>query len=84
MPITYIAKDFTEGAGSLYQKYLFSSNSATDLLPYNERISQIILTSKGGRIHFGNFYLGKPLLTNYLGRYEGQAGGSGKPLRNTF
>ena len=24
MPITYIAKDFTEGAGSLYQKYLFS------------------------------------------------------------
>jgi hypothetical protein len=27
------------------QKYLYSSNSATDLLPYNERISKIILTS---------------------------------------
>jgi len=66
------------------QKYLYSSNSATDLLPYNERISQIILTSKGGRIHFGNFYLGEPLLTNYLGRYQGQPGGGGKPLRNSF
>jgi hypothetical protein len=66
------------------QKYLYSSNSATDLLPYNEKISQIILTSMGGRIHFGNFYLGKPPLTNYLGRYEGQPGGGGKPIRNSF
>ena len=66
------------------QKYLFASNSADDVLPYNERISQIILTSLGGRIHYGNFYLGKPLITNYLGRFEGQPGGGGAPIRNRF
>jgi hypothetical protein len=66
------------------QKYLFASQSSTDLLPYNERISKTILTSLGGRIHYGNFYLGEPLATNYLGRYEGQPGGGGVPIRNRF
>jgi len=38
----------------------------------------------GGITQFGNFYLGKPLLINYLGRTEGQPGGSGSPPRNSF
>ena len=66
------------------QKYLFASQSSDNVLPYNERISQIITTSLGGRIHYGNFYLGQPLVTNYLGRFEGQPGGGGAPIRNRF
>jgi hypothetical protein len=38
----------------------------------------------GGVTQFGNFYLGKPLALNYLGRTEGQPGGSGTPPRNSF
>ena len=66
------------------QKYLFASQGVADLLPYNERISKTILTSLGGRIHYGNFYLGEPLSANYLGRYQGQPGGGGTPIRNRF
>jgi hypothetical protein len=66
------------------EKYLFGSSSPSEVLPYNERISLIILASKGGRIHFGNAYLGEQDATNYLGRYEGQPGGGGKPIRNKF
>ena len=68
------------------QKYLFASQTADVVLPYRERITQIITSSlgKGGRIHYGNFYLDKPLVTNYLGRFEGQPGGGGAPIRNRF
>jgi hypothetical protein len=66
------------------QKYLYGSQSSDNVLPYSERISQIITTSLGGRIHYGNFYLGQPLITNYLGRFEGQPGGGGVPIRNKF
>ena len=38
----------------------------------------------GGTTQFGNFYLGQPLSLNYLGRTEGQPGGSGIPPRNRF
>jgi hypothetical protein len=38
----------------------------------------------GGQIQFGNFYLGKPLQLNYLGRMEGQPGGGGVPPKNKF
>ena len=38
----------------------------------------------GGITQFGNFYLGKPLYLNYLGRMEGQIGGSGAPPTNNF
>jgi len=37
-----------------------------------------------GITHFGNFYLGKTNTLNYLGRMEGQSGGSGSPPRNKF
>jgi hypothetical protein len=66
------------------EKYLFGSSSPSEVLPYNERISLIILASKGGRIHFGNAYIGKPVIGNYLGRFEGQPGGGGTPIRNRF
>jgi hypothetical protein len=33
---------------------------------------------------YGNFYLGKPLNINYLGRIEGMPGGSGMPPINRF
>lgn len=66
------------------QKYIYAFNSNASLLSYNRRISQKINTSLGGKIHFGNFYLGKPSVYNYLGRTEGQLGGGGIPIRNTF
>ena len=48
----------------------------------NARISQAISNNLGGKIMWGNF--GTPSSLNYLGRVEGQPGGGGKPLRNTF
>ena len=49
-----------------------------------QRISQVINNSVGGKTFFGNYYLGEPVVFNYLGRVEGQPGGSGMPLRNKF
>ena len=42
---------------------------------------------KGGRIQFGNTYLGNSnggFGLNYLGRLEGMPGGSGAPFKNKF
>ena len=50
----------------------------------SQRISQVINSSVGGSTQFGNYYLGEPVVFNYLGRVEGQPGGSGAPLRNRF
>jgi hypothetical protein len=49
-----------------------------------QRIAHLINVSTSGNIQFGNYYLGKPVVFNYLGRTEGQIGGSGFPLRNHF
>ena len=49
-----------------------------------QRISRVINNSVGGSTQFGNYYLGEPVIFNYLGRVEGQPGGSGAPLRNRF
>lgn len=66
-------------------------NKANDLKQgYNDpsiseasRISQRIQQSNlGGKITFGNLY--KPVTLNYMGGWEGQPGGSQKPLRNKF
>ena len=48
----------------------------------NIRVSQLLSNNLGGKITWGNF--GTPAALNYLGRIEGQPGGSLKPLRNTF
>ena len=61
-----------------------SSQQLLDNVSNNRRISQTIISNRGGRIQFGNYYLGQPVVANYLGRYEGQPGGSGAPLRNKF
>jgi hypothetical protein len=50
----------------------------------SQRVAQVINSSVGGSTHFGNYYLGEPVVFNYLGRVEGQPGGSGAPLRNRF
>ena len=72
-----------------------SSFSNHSNLSYKMRLSQILKLDgysqqigKIGRINgktqFGNFYLGKPLQLNYLGRSEGMPGGSGMPPKNQF
>ena len=48
----------------------------------NNRISQILTGTLGGKTTFGNF--NRPANLNYLGSWEGQPGGSNKPLRNRF
>jgi hypothetical protein len=48
----------------------------------NQRITQILTGTLGGKTTFGN--LNKPVNVNYLGGWEGQPGGSFKPLRNKF
>ena len=48
----------------------------------NNRISQILTGTLGGKITYGNFY--KPVTINYLGGWEGQPGGLPRPLRNRF
>ena len=47
-----------------------------------QRISQILQTSVGGRITFGNS--NNALLINNLGGIEGQSGGLPRPPRNKF
>ena len=49
-----------------------------------QRISGVINNTVGGSTQFGNYYLGEPVIFNFLGRVEGQPGGSGAPLRNRF
>jgi hypothetical protein len=63
----------------------FSSQSITPNISNAQRVSQILRRNiGGGNTHFGNYYLGEPVVFNYLGRVEGQPGGSGAPLRNRF
>ena len=47
-----------------------------------QRISQQLQHPLGGTTVFG--INGNPIPLNYLGRREGQSGGSGAPIRNTF
>ena len=50
----------------------------------NMKISILINTSLGGKIVFGNSYLGQPPRIDALGSIEGQAGGSFSPIRTNF
>jgi hypothetical protein len=67
-----------------YDKNTIGSDSPSQRVSNNVRISQIINYSKGGKTQYGNFYLDQPLNLNYLGRTEGMPGGSGKPPVNSF
>jgi hypothetical protein len=79
------ADDITEGTlcGCIQQKANnikqgWNNPSQTE----NTRIAQILTGTLGGRTTFGNF--NRPVTINYLGSWEGQPGGSLKPLRNKF
>ena len=51
------------------------------------RIANVINTNGLGNsknTRFGNDYTNRPLLVTYLGKTEGQPGGSGAPPRNKF
>jgi len=65
-----------------YDKTVVGSDSPSVRISNSRRISQIINYTKGGKIQYGNFYLGQPLNVNYLGRIEGMPGGSGSPPTN--
>jgi hypothetical protein len=60
----------------------YDSNSNFSNLSGNRRIAQVLSSTLGGKLRFGNFYLNEPINVNYLGRTPGQPGGSGRPLRN--
>lgn len=64
--------------------YKFSTQENSGNQSSKQRMSNTIKNTIGGKTVFGNFYLGKPVVANYLGRYEGQPGGSGLPPRNRF
>ena len=91
--ITYVAeynsKNLNEQIPCLcinnnYDKSIPSSDSPSRNITSNALISQIIKYGKGGKFHYGGFYLGQPLQLNYLGRNEGMPGGSGRPPLNKF
>lgn len=67
-----------------YDKNTLSTNTLIAQIPNSIRKSQVINSSKGGNIQYGNFYLGKQLNINYLGKIEGMHGGSGSPPINKF
>jgi hypothetical protein len=62
----------------------FTSQAPYSNISRAQRISQVINNTVGGSVQFGNYYLGQPVVLNYLGKTEGQPGGSGAPLRNRF
>ena len=65
-----------------YKKYTSQSNFSNTSRA--QRISQVLNNTIGGSVQFGNYYLGQPVVVNYLGKTEGQPGGSGMPPRNRF
>jgi hypothetical protein len=67
-----------------YNKNVLGSDSPSTRISNNQRVSQIVNFSRGGKTQYGNFYLGQPLNINYLGRAEGMPGGSGSPPVNKF
>jgi hypothetical protein len=80
-----LAKDNNKICQCITEEYKKNtSNSIVSNTSNSQRIAQVIKTSIGGSTQFGNYYLGEPVVFNYLGRVEGQTGGSGAPIRNRF
>ncbi len=67
-----------------YEGKLFTSQSTTSNRSYLQRTATYLKSARGGKPVFVYFNLGQPFVVNYLGRVEGQSGGSGAPLRNRF
>ena len=68
--------------GGDFDKY--ASNTPFSNTSYKLRFAHQIKTSLGGNTQYGSYYLGQPVVINYLGRVEGQPGGGGQPPKNTF
>jgi hypothetical protein len=66
------------------QKYVVGSDSPSIRQSQQYRVSFLCRTPVSGTTQFGNGYLGQPVKVNYLGRGEGQSGGSGAPPLNRF
>jgi hypothetical protein len=66
------------------QGYTFGGQNLFPNISTNLINSHIIKTSLGGKITFGNCYLGQQPLIDALGSIEGQPGGSFSPVRNKF
>jgi hypothetical protein len=66
------------------QKYVVGSDSPSIRQSHQYRVSFLCRTPVSGTTQFGNGYLGQPVKVNYLGRGEGQSGGSGAPPLNRF
>jgi hypothetical protein len=67
-----------------YDKNTLGSLASSMPTSYASRLSQIVTSTKGGRVQYGNSYLEQPINVNYLGRTEGMPGGSGAPPLNKF
>ena len=64
-----------------FQPKVIKTNGSSDI-SNTQRISNLLKNNYRGRIQYGN--RGTPLALNYLGKVEGQSGGAGRPIRNTF
>jgi hypothetical protein len=65
-------------------KFVVGSDSPSTRMSNQYWVSILCRTPLGGSTQFGSGYLGQPVNVNYLGRGEGQPGGSGAPPRNKF
>ena len=77
-------KKFYCGCVKRQQRQFIAGQNLIPNISANLIISQIINTSLGGKINFGNCYLGQQPLIDALGSIEGQPGGSFSPVRNKF
>ena len=64
-----------------FKHKVIKTNNNSDITN-NQRVANLLTNNYSGRIQYGNF--GSPLVINYLGKLEGQSGGSGRPIRNSF
>jgi hypothetical protein len=62
----------------------FTSQSTTSNRSYLYRVGIYLQNSLKGKPTFVNVNTEQPFNVNYLGRVQGQLGGSGAPLRNKF
>jgi hypothetical protein len=69
---------------NINEKYVVGQESASIRKSHPHWVSHLCRNSLGGSTQFGNGYINGSININYLGRVEGQPGGSGAPPRNRF
>jgi hypothetical protein len=80
-PINYKVTNSFNSSRPNISKYILLSQKLA-LSGSSQYVS--LIGRSGWRTQYGNFYLGKSLNLNYLGKMEGMPGGSGKPPLNQF